>query len=64
MSQYFPKSYEPFGGDINVKVDFNKVNGIDATNFVLKTKYEKSGSDFEDKINKIDKKIPDVNDLV
>ena len=22
MSQYFPKPYEPFGGDINVKVDF------------------------------------------
>ena len=21
MSQYFPKSYEPFGGDINVTVD-------------------------------------------
>ena len=23
MSQYFPKPYEPFGGDINVKVDFS-----------------------------------------
>ena len=23
MSQYFPKSYEPFGGDINVKVDLS-----------------------------------------
>ena len=21
MSQYFPKPYEPFGGDINVKID-------------------------------------------
>ena len=21
MTQYFPKPYEPFGGDINVKVD-------------------------------------------
>ena len=21
MIQYFPKQYEPFGGDINVKVD-------------------------------------------
>ena len=21
MSQYFPKPYEPFGGDINAKVD-------------------------------------------
>ena len=23
MSQYFPKLYEPFGGDINVKADFS-----------------------------------------
>ena len=22
ISQYFPKPYEPFGGDINVKVDY------------------------------------------
>ena len=41
-----------------------KVNNIDTTNFVLKTKYEKGGSDFEDKISKIDKKISDVSDLV
>ena len=41
-----------------------KVDSIDTTNFVLKTKYEKDGSDFEDKISKIHKKIPDVSDLV
>ena len=133
MSQYFPKPYQPFGGDINVKVDLsnyatktdlknvthvdvssyalksnlatlktevyqldidkltsvpidlaklsnvvkndvvkkteydkliNKVSGIDNTNFVSKTKYEKDGSDFEDKIDKIEKKIPDISDLV
>ena len=23
MRQYFPKPYEPFGGDINVKVDLS-----------------------------------------
>ena len=23
MSQYFPKPHEPFGGDINVKVDLS-----------------------------------------
>ena len=23
MSQYFPKQYEPFGADINVKVDLS-----------------------------------------
>ena len=41
----------------------NKVNGIDNTNFVLITKYEKDGSDFEDKINNIEKKIPDISNL-
>ena len=29
MSQYFPKAYEPFGGDINVKVDLS--------NYAIKT---------------------------
>ena len=134
MSQYFPKPYEPFGGDINAKVGLsnyatkrdlknishvdvssyalksnlaclktevdkldinklttvpvdlaklsnvfkndvvkkteydklvNKVNGIDIfKNFVSRTKYEKHGSDFEDKINKINKKIPGLSNLV
>ena len=35
----------------------NKVNGIDNTNFVSRTKYEKDGSDFEDKIDKIEKRF-------
>ena len=133
MSQYFSNLYEPFGGDINVKVDLSnyatktdlnnvshvgvssfalkynlaslktevdkldidklvpipvdlsklsdvvnndvvkkteynklvtKVDNIDTTNFVKKTKYEKDGSGFKDKISKIDKKIPDVSGLV
>ena len=34
MSQYFPKSYEPSGGDINVKVDLSHV---DTLSFALKT---------------------------
>ena len=42
----------------------NKVNDYDTTNFVSRTKYEKDGSDFEDKINKLEKKIPDISDLV
>ena len=41
-----------------------QVDNIDTTNFVKKTKYEKDGSNFENKINKIDKKIPDVTSLV
>ena len=32
MSQYFPKPYEPFGGDINVKVDLS--------NYAIKTDFE------------------------
>ena len=54
--------------DVVKKTEYDKlvakVNGIDTTNFVSRTKYEKDGSYFEDKINKIDKKIPDVSDLV
>ena len=45
MSQYFPKPYEPFGGDINVKVDlsnyataadFKSATGIDTSKLALK----------------------------
>ena len=54
--------------DVVKKTEYDKlvakVNGIDTTNFVLKTKYEKDGSDFEDNNFMVDKKIPDVNDLV
>ena len=50
------------------KSDYNKlvtnVDNIDTTNFVLKTKYEKDGSDLENKISDVDKKIPDVSGLV
>ena len=28
ISQYFPKSYEPFGGDNNVKVDLSNYEKI------------------------------------
>ena len=54
--------------DIVKKTEYNKlvtkVDNVDITNFVKKAKYEKDGSDFEDKISKIDKKIPDVSSLV
>ena len=45
MSQYFPKPYEPFGGDINVKVDLSNfatktdiknILHIDTSSFALK----------------------------
>ena len=46
MSQYFPKLYEPFSGDINVKVDISNyttkadiknISHVDTSSFVLKT---------------------------
>ena len=46
MSQYFPKPYELFGGDINVKVDlsnyatkadFKNISHVDALSFALKS---------------------------
>ena len=46
MSQYFPKSYEPFGGNINVKVDLSNyatkadiknVSHGDTSTFAIKT---------------------------
>ena len=40
-----------------------KVDNIDTSNFVSRTKFEKDGSDFEDKLTKIENKIPDVSDL-
>ena len=111
MSQYFPKPYKPFGGDINVKIDSSnyaaksdlknatgvntsklklilaslkaeidkidleklnnevvkktvsdklvaKVNNIDISGFVLKTKYDIDKSDLENKIRDADKKVP------
>ena len=43
MSQYFPKRYEPFSGDINGKVDLSNyttkadISHVDASSFALKT---------------------------
>ena len=46
MSQFFPKSYEPFGGDINVKVDLSNyakktdiksISHVDTSSFALKS---------------------------
>ena len=46
MSQYFPKPYEPFGGDINVTVDISNyatkddikiITHVDTSSFALKT---------------------------
>ena len=46
MSQYFPKPYEPFGGDINVKLDLSNyatktdlknISHIDVSSYALKS---------------------------
>ena len=46
MSQYFPKSFRSFGGDINVKVDLSNyatktdlknVTHVDTSSFALRT---------------------------
>ena len=46
MSQYFPKPYEPFGGDINVRVelsnyatktDIKNILHVDISSFALKS---------------------------
>ena len=46
MNQYFPKPYEPFGGDINVKVDLanyetktdtKNISHVDTSSFTLKS---------------------------
>ena len=70
MSQYFPKPYEPFGGDINVKVDLSNyatktdiknIAHIDTSSFALKTNLASLKTEV-DKID-IDKLVPVSVDL-
>ena len=70
MSQYFPKPYEPFGGDINVKVDLSNyatkadiknISHVDTSSFALKANLANLKSEV-DKLN-IDKLNPAPNDL-
>ena len=65
MSLYFPKPYEPFGGDINVKVDLSNnatkadiknISRIDTSSFALKTNLANWKSEV-DKLD-IDKLVP------
>ena len=59
MSQYFPKPYEAFGGDINVKVDLSNyatkadiknISHVDTSRFVLKTNL----ADLKTEVDKLD----------
>ena len=70
MSQYFPKPYEPFGGDINVKVDLSNyatktdiknVSHVDTSSFALKSNLADLKTE-GDKLD-IDKLVPVPVDL-
>ena len=70
MSQYFPKQYEPFEGDINVKVDLcnyarktdlKNMSPIDISSFALKSNLANLKTEV-DKLD-IDKLAPVPNDL-
>ena len=70
MSQYFPKPYEPFGGDINVKVDLSNyatktdiknISHIDTSSFALKSNLASLKTEV-DKLE-IDKLVPVRVDL-
>ena len=70
MSQYFPKPYEPFAGDINVKVDLSRyatkshlknVTHADISSFALNSNL----ASFKTEVDKkdLDKLTPAPNDL-
>ena len=70
MSQYFPKPYEPFDGDINVKVDLSNyatktdiknISHIDTSSFALKSNLASLKTEV-DKLD-IDKLVPVPVDL-
>ena len=70
MSQYLPKRYEPFGGDINVKVDISNyatkadiknISHVDTSSFALKTNLANLKTEV-DKLG-IDKLVPVPIDL-
>ena len=59
MSQYFPKPYDPFSGDINVKIDLSNyatktdiknIFHVDTSSFALKTNL----ANLKSKIDKLD----------
>ena len=65
MSQYFPKPQEPFGGDINVKIDLSNyatktdiknISHVDTSSFALKSNLASLKTEV-DKLD-IDKLLP------
>ena len=70
MSQYFPKPFEPFGRDINVRVDLSNyatktdiknILHVDTSSFALKSNLASSKTEV-DKLD-VDKVVPVPVDL-
>ena len=70
MTQHFPKAYEPFGGDINFKVDLSNyaakadiknISHIDTSMFVLKSNLASLKTEVDK--SDIDKLVPVLVDL-
>ena len=68
MSQYFPKPYEPFGGDIDVKVDLSNyatkadiknISHVGTSSFALKTNL----ANLKTRVDKLDINEPVPVDL-
>ena len=77
MSQYFPKPYEPFGGNINVRVDLSNyatkddiknITHVDTSSFALKTNLANLKSEVDkldvNKLNPIPTDLTKVSDVV
>ena len=77
MSQYFPKPYEPFGGDINVKVDLSNyatkadiknISHVDTSSFALKTNLASLKTEVDkldiDKLAPVPVDLSNLNDVV
>ena len=77
MSQYFPEPYEPFGGDINVKVglsnyatkaDIKKISHFDTSRFALKTNLANLKTELDkldiDKLNPLPDDVSKLSNVV
>ena len=72
MGRYYPKPYEPFGGDINVKVDLSNyatkadmknILHVDTSSFALKTNLANLKTEIDKLDSNIDKLVPVPIDL-
>ena len=72
MSQYFPKPYEPLGGDINVKVDLSNyatktdirnISHVDTSSFGLKSSLTNLKTEV-DKLNAVPVDLSKLSDVV